>query len=142
MSIAWGDAVAGLRMGLALGGETYAVGDPVRAAIFFENLSDETVEIVETHVLHDYEIEVLRDGLPVPWTAAGRDARQNARTLPPKRRRTVRVPPGEVHRVDQPLDLHEWFEVDRPALYAARARERTARERPALSSGAAGFEVV
>jgi hypothetical protein len=139
-SIAWGEEVGGLRLGVHTGKSIYRFGEsPISLEIRILNTGTRAVEIVESNLLADYSLEVLRaDGLPVPWSSQGESARQTSQLV--KRRLTIEIDPGAVHQVLPAAPLDTWFQFDEGGRYTVRAvREDWKAEGKTLSSGSWSF---
>jgi hypothetical protein len=124
--IAWGDEINGLRLGISVERDRYSPEErPIMLEIVVANVSSRTIPLVESHVLQEYEIEVLgADGRPVPMTAEGDKVRRAARTLESSRSIKPAIAPGLIHKVDWPVRLDEWFDLNAPGTYVVRVRRR------------------
>ncbi len=125
-NIRWGDEINGLRLGIAVNSDGVGTDErSVMLEIFVANDSSKTISLVESHVLKEYEIEILaEDGRLVTWTSAGDNERRAANTLEPSRRKTVAIEPGEIYKVDWPVRLDEWFDLNEPGTYSVRVVRR------------------
>jgi hypothetical protein len=125
-NIAWGDEVNGLRLGIAAEHERCGPAErPVILKIFIINVRARIVQIIESHVLREYDVEVRGSGgQRVPMNAEGSKALRAARTLPPARRRVVDIEPRMTYHLEPPIRLDEWFDLDVPGSYSVRVGRR------------------
>lgn len=125
-AIAWGEEAGGLRLGVSMEGLNYARGaTPVSLKIFIGNVSAEKIQIVETRILQEYDIELTRDGgQRVAMTAEGLSALQAAESPDAARRIVITIEPGSVREVRPPVLLSEWFHLEDAGSYTVRVSRK------------------
>lgn len=139
--IVWGPEAYPLCLGVQTEKSVYSLGErSILLRLFLANRSPRAIEVVETNVLADYTLEVLRsDGRIVLWSPQGIQALQAAAEI--TRRLTVRIDPGAVRRVGPDVHLDEWFQLDTPGTYSVRAQRTRQAGSLTLSSGLIHFRI-
>jgi hypothetical protein len=125
-NIAWGEEANGLRLGISVNLVLHSAEErSIVLEIFVTNSSSNSVSLVESHVLAEYDFEVMsKDGKPVSMTREGDKVCRAARTLELSRTVKAVIDPGATHKVDWPVRLDEWFDLNEPGTYSVRVVRR------------------
>lgn len=143
--IVWGDEVNALRLGISLEKKHYDHTEkPIILEILVTNISAHMIRIVETHILNENEFELSREGdEPVNMTPEGTKVKQAVRDLDDSRRVVVNLDAETVHKVEPPVKLDEWFQLEKPGTYTVQVQRRDWQgEAGVLTSGQLTFVIA
>jgi len=115
-----------IRLEIALyGSSSVKINEPIVLKAWITNISTHIVKIIDTHILREYEINVMfENGQPVPMTSQGNQLKESVSGPATFRRVIIDLDPGGLHQLASEMKLNEWFQLDRAGVYLVHIRQR------------------
>lgn len=143
--IAWGKSINGIRLGILLKKNVYAITDsPIFIEIFIANDNTQKVQIIQAHVLHDYEFQLKnKDNQEVHLTTEGRKMLFAFKENNDASRSVSVIDPKMIYKISQDVKLDYLFDLKEPGIYTIfiSMRNRIAGQE-ILCSGVFTFEIT